>query len=198
MEAPRVARAGRPFLAPLWIALLAALATIAVLSTAAWLGLARLAEPTTFVLLRHAEKSLEPADDPLLTAAGEARAQRLANMLGPVDARPPGNARGNRIVAVYASDTRRAQATAAPLAERLGLDTSRTPAGEAPAVARELLRRHRGQVVVLVGHSNTVPGLVAALGGGGEPPVIAEDEFDSIFVVTVNRAGATAVLRLRY
>lgn len=192
MDAPRVARAGRPFLAPIWIALLAALAAVAILATAARLGVARLAEPTTFVLLRHAEKSLEPADDPLLTPAGEARALRLANMLG------SGGAGANRIAAVYASETRRAEATAAPLAERLGLETARTPEGEAPAVMRELLRRHRGRVVLVVGHSNTVPAMVAALTGGREPPVLADDEFDAIFLVTVNRAGAASVLRLRY
>lgn len=194
MNAPRVARAGRPFLAPIWTAILAALVVGTVLSVAARLIVVRLAEPTTFILLRHAEKSLEPVGDPLLTAVGEARALRLANMLGGGDPA----AGGHRIAAVYASGTRRAQSTAAPLAERLGLAVAVTPEGEPPAVVRELLRRHRGSTVVVVGHSNTVPGMVNALSDGRWSPLIAEDEFDSLFLVTVNRAGAASWIRLRY
>jgi broad specificity phosphatase PhoE len=195
MNAPRVARAGRPFLAPIWTAILAAALVFGVLAVGVRLVVLRLAEQTTFVLLRHAEKSLEPTGDPLLTAAGEARAVRLAYMLGSGGG---GEAADNRISAVYASDTRRAQLTAAPLAERLALDTAPMPAGKPGAVIRELLGRHRGQTVVVVGHSNTVPEMVAELSGGRASPVIADAEFDSIFVVTVNRAGAASVLRLRY
>jgi 2,3-bisphosphoglycerate-dependent phosphoglycerate mutase len=178
------------------MAILAAAVGVGLLAVGARLAVLRLAEPTTFILLRHAEKSLEPAADPLLTAAGDARALRLANMLGSADG--GGTAAGNPIVAVYASDTRRAQLTAAPLAERLGLETAPTPAGKPAAIVRELLRRHRGRTIVVVGHSNTVPEMVAALSDGRETPVIVDDEFDSIFVVTVNRAGAASVLRLRY
>lgn len=196
MNAPRVARAGRPFLAPIWMAIVAAAAGVGLLAVGARLAVLWLAEPTTFILLRHADKALEPAADPVLTAAGEARALRLANTLGSVAG--GGAGAGNPIVAVYASDTRRAQLTAAPLAERLGLETAPTPAGKPSAIVRELLRRHRGRTVVVVGHSNTVPELVAALSDGRVSPVIADDEFDSIFVVTVNRAGAASVLRLRY
>ncbi len=190
MTAPRVSRAGRPFLAPIWMAILAALLVGTVLSVAARLIVVRLAEPTTFVLLRHAEKALEPADDPVLTAEGDARAVRLANMLA-------GSA-GSAVGAVYATDTRRSQATARPLAERVGLEVSAWPPGEPDEVIRELLRRHRGGTIVVVGHSNTVPAMVAALDGGLEPAPIADDDFATMFVVTVNRAGAASVLRLRY
>lgn len=199
MNTPRAGRGGRAFLAPIWTAVGAALLVGIVLLVVARLIVVHLAEPTTFVLVRHAEKSLEPVDDPLLTAAGEARALRLANMLGePGEQSGPGRSVGASPVAVYASDTRRAQLTAGPLAERLGLQVARTPSGDPPEVVRELLRRHRGNTVVVVGHSNTVPELVAALTGGRTGPALAEDDFGSMFVVTVNRAGPAAVLRLRY
>ena len=191
MTAPRVARGPRPVLAPIWMAALAALllAVVGVLGMRGVLG--RLAQPTTIILLRHAEKAPEPAADPPLSVAGQERARRLAALLAD-------EAGAGRVVAIYASDTRRARETAAPLAARLSLDVSVRPGREARALAREILKSHAGQTAVVIGHSNTVPQLLAELTDGGVRASLGEGDFGSIFVVTVSRAGPPAVLRLHY
>jgi hypothetical protein len=66
--------------------------------------------PRYAFLVRHAEKDPTVAENPPLSAAGQARALALADRLG-----------GERITRVLATDTRRARDTAAPLATRLGL-----------------------------------------------------------------------------
>ena len=99
--------------------------------------------------------------------------------------------------AIYATKTRRAQATAAPLAARLGLPVA--IADDPPgALARRLRREQHGGVTLVVGHSNTVPQIVAALTSRQDIPAIADDDFGTIYVVTVPDVGRASVLRLRY
>jgi len=93
---------------------------------------------------------------------------------------------GERPVAIYVTDYRRTRQTAGPLAERLGLDlTVYDPSDNAALVAR--VRAEPGPVLI-VGHSNTVPAIVAAL--GGEPPAeLSHPDFGDIW--RVGPDGAT-------
>lgn len=154
----------------------------------------RSATTTTFVVLRHAEKQLGTIDDPPLSTEGEARAVRLADLLG-------GSAPLGKVTAIYASDTRRAEQTVKPLAERLGLTIERYPARDAPEVVARALQAHAGGVIVIVGHSNTVPELVAAASRGRfhpQPQGMMDDDFGTIFVVAAPRWAPEALLRLHY
>jgi broad specificity phosphatase PhoE len=130
-------------------------------------------------LVRHAEK--ENGDDPALTAAGRARAEALAARL-----------EGRGIERVLATDTRRARETAAPVAKRLGLSVDLYDPGKLPELAAEV--RRAGRSVLVVGHSNTTPALVLALGGEPGPP-IAEDEYDRLYRVEL-AGGATELERI--
>jgi broad specificity phosphatase PhoE len=150
----------------------------------------RSATTTTVVLVRHAERAMVTIDDPPLAAAGERRADRLAQMFGDVKG-------VGRLDAIYVSDTKRAQQTAAPLAARLGMKPMVYPAADVDGTAKTLLREHRGGRVLIVGHSNTVPALVAKLSGMSVPE-IADDEYDNVYVVTVPSFGRASVLRLKY
>jgi broad specificity phosphatase PhoE len=151
----------------------------------------RSATTTTVVLIRHAEKELVTIDDPPLSAAGERRAERLAQMFG--DIRGPG-----RIEGIYVTATRRAQQTAMPLAMRLGAKPTVLSAPvDLGAVASRVLSEHRGGRALIVGHSNTVPELVHDL-SGQTVPAIGEDEYDNIYVITVPTFGKASVLRLKY
>jgi broad specificity phosphatase PhoE len=185
MDAPKVARRRSTFLAPVWLALFAFVA-VAAASVAFW---AR-ATTTTIVFVRHAEKQLGTIEDPPLTQEGDERAQRLAGLFG--DRSPVG-----AIDAIYATKTRRAQATAAPLAARLGLQV--ITADEPPELlARRVRREQHGGVALVVGHSNTVPQMVAALSARQDIPAMPDDDFGTIYVVTVPDFGRASVLRLRY
>lgn len=141
------------------------------------------AEPTIVFLVRHAEKA-DTTDQSPLTAAGTARAAELANAL-----------QDARVTAIFTSAVRRTKDTAAPTAQRLGL----TPAVlDASAAAQRTQVLKPAQRALIVGHSNTVPQIIEALGG---PKVtIADDEFDALFVLTVpaNGSGTPTLVTLRY
>lgn len=142
-------------------------------------------EPTTLILVRHAEKGPgEP--DPDLTPEGLRRAELLASMLAEV-----------KLSAVYSSSYRRTQQTAAPTAKEHRLTVIEYSAKERPsAILGEILAAHRGGAVLVVGHSNTIPGMIAAL--TGEPESGHLDGYEDLFVVTFAELGDATVIPLRY
>ena len=104
------------------------------------------------VLVRHAEKAPTPADDPGLTDAGRTRAAALADALS--DA---------RVDAIITTAVERTRQTAAPLAQKQHVTPIVVQAGaDTPAhvraVAAAVRRQAAGPLVVVVGHSNTIPG----------------------------------------
>ena len=122
------------------------------------------------------------AADPELSDAGRARAESLAVAL-----------KDARIVAIFSTEFKRTQATAAPLAKALGVQVTTINSKE-PAKLIEAVKAAGGNVLV-VGHSNTVPAIVKDLGVAA-PVTVGDAEYDNLFVVTL---GATpSVLRLHY
>jgi broad specificity phosphatase PhoE len=184
---PSLMRRHRAFLAPLWL-----LALGGVLLLAAAFIYWNSATTTTIVLLRHAEKQTGAIDDAPLTPAGEQRAARLAQMFGDAE-------RFGRVQRIYVTDTRRTQQTAASLAQRLNLKPVIVEARSSTSdLARRVLHENRGGLALVVGHSNTVPQLVADLAHAEQVPPITDDEFDTLYVVTVPTIGRPSVLRMKY
>ena len=70
------------------------------------------------------------------------------------------------------------------------------PRGEGMARTAELLRSTPGHHLV-VGHSNTTPALVEALGGDPVSP-IDEMEYDRFYLVTVSPGGVVTSTLLRF
>lgn len=140
---------------------------------------------TTLYLVRHAEKDLTPGlPDPPLSPAGEARAQLLARQLAK---RHP--------AALFTTDTRRTRATLAPLAQATGLVPEVYRAQEPAALASRLRQDYAGQTVVVVGHSNTLLPLLAALDVAPLPAEIRDEEYNYLFKVTL-REGQPARLEM--
>lgn len=135
------------------------------------------------VVVRHAEAFREPGGDPALTAAGEGRAERLAELLGDAG-----------IEVIHTSDYRRTRSTAAPLAARLGITPVVYDARDLGGFADRLLAE-RGRHLVL-GHSNTNPELVRLLGGepGGE---ITEHEHGRVYLLVFGVDGVRTIV-IRY
>jgi broad specificity phosphatase PhoE len=186
-ESPSLTRRRRTFLAPLWLLAMAGVFLIA-MTFAYWNS----ATTTTIVLVRHAEKELGAISDSPLSPQGESRASRLAAMFG--DAEPFG-----RIHKIYVTNTRRTQQTAAGLVQRLGLNAEVVDAKlDSAVLARKVLRENRGSRALIVGHGNTIPEIVAALARNQNVPPIGEEEFDTIYVVTVPTIGKVSVLRFKY
>ena len=179
----------RPFLMPLWLTLVAAAAAFGLMIFAVWVW--GTADTTTVIVVRHAEKDLGSVVDPPLNEAGEARAELLARMFG--DAHAPGH-----IDAIYTSSALRSRLTAAPLAARLGLAASVPQADDPERLARRALREHGGGRVLIVGHLDTIPKIVAALSGSDKIPPIDERDYSTMYIVTVPRIGHANLLRLKY
>jgi broad specificity phosphatase PhoE len=189
-ESPSLTRRRRTFLAPLWATWLLAMGVFAVLVGAFlyWHS----ASTTTIVLVRHAEKDLGAISDAPLSPEGEQRADRLAAMFG--DAEPFG-----RVRKIYVTNTRRTQQTALRLSQRLGLNSEVVDVKTDSAdLARRVLEENRGGRALIVGHSNTVPEIVTALTGAKDVPPIGEDEYGTLYVVTVPSIGPATVLRMKY
>lgn len=185
-ETPSLIRRRRPFLAPIWLLGFAGAAFL-IVAFAYWHS----ATTTTIVLVRHAEKQLGAIPDAPLSPSGEVRAARLAQTFG-------GAGEFGSVQKIYVTDTRRTQQTAAGVAQRLGL-TPEIVGGKTDArtLASRVLRENRGGRALIVGHSNTVPDIVAAL-SGEQVPAMDEEEFDTLYIVTVPTIGRASVLRLKY
>ena len=173
------------------------------LGVAAWLAVAPGAAPahaapahaapgrdttaTTVILVRHAEKVQHPpGGDAGLDPRGMVRAQELKRAL--LDA---------GVHALYASQYPRARLTAEPLAQALGDSVRAYDANRNDQLAERIRREHRGQTVLVVGHSDSVPEFFEALTGSklGEGATIA---YDRMFVVTLLADGRHTLTRLRY
>jgi len=176
----------RPLLTPVWLS-----AGAAVLIVAAIAVFLISLTTTTVVVVRHAEKELSTIEDPPLTTLGEQRAQLLARMLGTVSG--PGKVSG-----IFASDTRRAQRTVAPLAARLGLTVNVLPARDVEGLVNRIRNEYRGRTVVVAGHSNTVPEIVKRLAKVDQVPPIVDEDYGTMYVVTMPTLGPASVLRVTY
>ena len=187
MKAPKVTTGRRLFLAPLWLAGATVFISGVLLLVAVRFSIDALGETTSVIVLRHAEKALSVDEDPVLSEAGQQRALRLATMLG-----------SQKIDAIYVSDTRRAQLTAAPLAARLGVPVTIRSGKDLDGLLADIGARYVGGRVVVVGHSNTVPVIIDKLTRGSTTVSLADEEYDALFVVNVTRFGPPSVVTLRY
>jgi len=158
------------------------------------LALANLARAQqTILLVRHAEKATDANEASVpLSEAGTARAARLAEML-----------RSAGVTAVYATDTVRARRTAEPLAKAAGLEVRIYAPKDAdgklePRILLDRLQKEEPRgIVLVVGHSNTVPEILAALGDPEKVEILA-NQFDDLFVVTPKAEGPPSVVHLKY
>jgi broad specificity phosphatase PhoE len=181
-----------PFLIPIWLTGIGAIASFAVAAFAvialwAWFT----ANSTVVIVIRHVEKESISAPDPPLSEAGQARAALLVRMFGEAQG-------AGRLDAIYTSSALRNRMTAAPLAARLGIVPIVAPSDDPKALAHRIVRENSGKRVMVIGHTNTVPDIVAALSGRSDIPPIDEKEFGTLYIVTVPRIGHANLLRLSY
>ena len=143
------------------------------------------AGPSLVILVRHAEKAAVPGDDPPISDVGHERALALAAAL---KASPPS--------AIIVSSRKRTAETAADVARATGVTPqviSLDGGGAAHvAAAAAAVRRARG-VVLVVGHSNTVPAIIKALGGPALPD-ICDATYSHFFSLTLAHDAQPAAL----
>jgi broad specificity phosphatase PhoE len=151
-------------------------------------------QSTTVIFVRHADTDASmagPDNDPPLNARGRARAELLANFLEHIDVVAGPNA-------IYASDKRRTQETAAPLAKRLNLEVQIADHLDSEGFMDRVLDEHSGEIVLVVSHSNTIPVLIDELHGSKNLRPFAEDDFNRVYIVTRPMYGKVKTLELFY
>jgi phosphohistidine phosphatase SixA len=140
----------------------------------------------TVLLVRHADIEVPATSaDPPLNSAGRERAKALVHVAG-----------GAGIATIFTSSFRRTQQTVEPLASLLGVQPREAP--DAPILAQQLLSGAAGPVVLVAGHSDTVPKIITALGVASAAVTIGHREFDNLFVVTATQSGGASALDLKY
>jgi len=142
--------------------------------------------PTTVYVVRHAEKVADGTADPHLAPAGEVRARALELAL-----------RDSSITTVVVTQWQRTRETAAPFLASHSVPVivvpvaGNTVSAYADSVAR-IVASAAGRVLV-IGHSNTIPALIAALGGPQGIKVCDAQNAD-MFVVRRTRGEPAATM----
>lgn len=135
---------------------------------------------TKIFIVRHAEK--EAGKDPLLTAAGNARAGDLMRVL-----------QNEGIQKIYVSQFRRTQNTGDSLRLQLKIDTVHYAADTVCDNLINAIIEHSdfGKTILIIGHSNTIPQIIRKLGVTDYPyGDLPDNEFDNLFMVTYKKEKA--------
>ena len=138
----------------------------------------------TIFILRHAEKA-DGGADPVLSTAGQARAQTLANMLQDAN-----------ITGLFVTQFQRTQLTGAPTAAISGVNATQYNATDFAGLKQTIRSNFANKNVVIVAHSNTVDDIAAQFGASGVGE-LDESQFDRLFIIHKSWY-ATRLLRLRY
>ena len=143
------------------------------------------------IFARYAD--LMPGDDenPGLSAAGQRRARELARVLGDVDVVAS-------VDAIFATQYRKSQETADPLAKTLKLPVQVVDASNVRGLADMILQEYKGKIVFVVTDSEALPQLIRRFHGSKKLPLMAEDEHDNLYIVSIPWYGKVKTLRLKY
>jgi 2,3-bisphosphoglycerate-dependent phosphoglycerate mutase len=146
---------------------------------------------STLIIVRHAEKAAQPAEDPGLSTDGQLRAYLLADVLSDVDVVAG-------VDAIYVTHTRRSEETARPLANRLKLSLNYYEPQDYEGLKKTIEKNHKGKIVLVVAHSNTIPPMVAAFSGSKKIAPIGDDQYHDMFILSRPWFGKVKTLALKY
>jgi broad specificity phosphatase PhoE len=137
-------------------------------------------DSATLIFVRHAEKSDDGTSNPPLTNEGEGRAIRIMQML---------KKSYSKVDAVYSTPYKRTQSTAEPTANEFDVIVQEYDPRAPNVFVKSLLKNHRGEVVLIVGHSNTTPFLVNLVLGEEKFKQLDESAYNEIFIVEATDVG---------
>ncbi|RZJ34892.1 MAG: histidine phosphatase family protein [Flavobacterium sp.] len=142
---------------------------------------------TTFIIVRHAER--ESSDtDPNLSSDGFTRAEELRHVLEKV-----------AVNAIYSTPYNRTRQTVEPLATAKGIKVKEYSTRQSyNELINQIQDENGGKIVVIVGHSNTIPDLLKAVSSGSSNITINEDQFDNLFIVSPSNESRPVILQLKY
>lgn len=143
-------------------------------------------DSTTFILVRHAEKT-SYSDDPGLTEEGANRALKLQEMLEMAN-----------VSAIYSTKTKRTKATVQAVSEMTDVPVTIYEPAPDIDVTEQWIRNHKGETVLISGHSNTIPGIAnQLLGRTHYDDDFDESDYGNLLIITVTESKRS-LLHLRY
>ena len=134
------------------------------------------------VIVRHAEKATDGGRDPDLSLAGRARADELARIL-----------KDSGITAIFTSEFKRTQETAAPTATSAGVAPTVVAAKDTDALVAKLHQLNGNALVV--GHGDTIPNIIKALGINSQIDV-PDADYSELLIITLG--DKPQLFRLHY
>lgn len=140
--------------------------------------------PRVVVVVRHAEKVSEERDA-ALSPVGHARAACLAKVLADLG-----------VTHAFHTEFQRTRDTVGPMAAAASVVPEVIPADAKDAWVGKLRGLPPGSIAVVAGHSNSIPGLVAALGAG--EVTVEHDAYDWMFVIALPDADPPTLLKTHY
>jgi broad specificity phosphatase PhoE len=145
---------------------------------------------TVVLIVRHADKASDAEDSPL-NEAGAQRAQALAAVAADAG-----------VSAIYTTQFKRNRDTAQPLAARTRAAVTevpinlQNPGDYGQRLARDIIEKHRGQTVAVIGHGNTVAAIVEGLTGRTQQ--LGDIQYGDLLIVTVPPSGPAGLVRAQY
>jgi 2,3-bisphosphoglycerate-dependent phosphoglycerate mutase len=143
-------------------------------------------ETTTFILIRHAEKAKDNASDPDLSPEGKQRAEALATMLD-----------RSTIASIYSTNFKRTQQTVLPVAQAKGLAIQTYQHAEINWL-QKIARENPGKIILMVGHSNTIPDIANTLLGEKKFEQYPDTLYNQMLVIPYSEKGKPTVLVLTF
>lgn len=143
---------------------------------------------TILIFVRHAEKQDDGTNDPSLTEIGEERAQKLSELI----------ISNYTVSAIYSTGYKRTQQTAFPTSEFLNLSINEYQLSNPDSLIKSIIELHKGEHVLIVGHSNSTPTLVNTAINENRFERLDESVYDNIFEVKIDKTGKASVNRFTY
>lgn len=143
---------------------------------------------TTLIFVRHAEKQDDGTRDPSLNEKGAQRALELSKLIST----------NYDLKAIYSTGYKRTKETALPVSELLDLPVNEYQLSDPDSLVKAIIELHRGEQVLIVGHSNTTPLLANIALGERTFEQLDESVYDNIFEVRIDETGKVSVNRYTY
>ncbi len=129
---------------------------------------------STLYIVRHAEKSTEPKNNPTLTVAGIQRANELKELL-----------KNKKIQSIYSTNTTRTTSTAKPLSELVQVPIQLYSNDTLHKMFKKIFLSKNNTLVV--GHSNTVLTMLDSMHLPKKIKIVGDLEFDNIFIIKIKK-----------
>ena len=140
---------------------------------------------TTIILVRHAEKM--KGKNPGLTPEGQERAERLAQILRPIS-----------LNHVFSTNYNRTQKTATPVAISKELTIENYDPRALKDFGKMILENHKGETILVVGHSNTTPELLNFFLKENVVTSISESDYGNFYIVNIDSEEEAKGVLLRF